>query len=169
MNNRVYLPNSESCFACGQSNVAGLQLRFFVEGEHTKAIFTPKPHHCGYPNVLHGGIVAALLDETMAWAANRAIARMTVTGELTVRYVQPVPGDRDIHAWAEVTKANRRLVYAIGALHDATGEVFARAEGRFLPLSAEQTLVIDEHLLYRGDEERVFDSLREEGNGADRR
>jgi len=164
---KVYLPNSESCFACGESNVAGLQLRFFVEDHRTKAIFKPKPHHCGYPNVLHGGVVAALLDETMAWAANRAITRMTLTGELTVRYVKPVPGDRDIHAWAEVTKVNRRLVYAIGALHDANGETFARGEGRFLPLSAEQTLLIDEHLIYRGGEERVFDSLRENGgNGS---
>lgn len=164
MKTKVYLPNSESCFACGESNVAGLQLRFFVEGNQTKAIFTPKPHHCGYPNVLHGGVVAALLDETMAWAANRAITRMTLTGELTVRYVKPVPGDRDIHASAEVTKVNRRLVYAAGALQDADGEVFARGEGRFLPLSAEQTLVIDDHLIYRGDEERVFDSLREQGD-----
>jgi uncharacterized protein (TIGR00369 family) len=163
MNNRLYLPNSESCFACGEANSAGLQLRFFVDGECTRAIFAPKTHHCGYPNVLHGGIVAALLDETMAWAANRAIARMTLTGELTVRYVKPVPGDRDIHAWAEVTKATRRLVRTAGTLQDADGEVFARGVGLFLPLSAEQTLHIDEHLIYRGGEERVFDSLRNGG------
>lgn len=158
--NRVYLPNSRSCFVCGEENIAGLQLRFYVDGEFTKTVFHPKPHHCGYPNVLHGGVVAALLDETMAWAANRAIARMTVTGELTVRYMKPVPGDRDILVWAEVLKSNRRLVQARAAVHDASGEEFARGEGRFLPMSAEETLFIDEHLIYRGGEERVFDSLR---------
>ena len=158
---RVYLPNSKSCFVCGEENIAGLQLRFYVDGELTKTVFHPKTHHCGYPNVLHGGVVAALLDETMAWAANRAIARMTLTGELTVRYMKPVPGDRDILVWAEVLKANRRLVQARAAIHDASGEEFARGEGRFLPLSAEETLLIDGHLIYRGGEERVFDSLRE--------
>lgn len=159
-NNKTYLPNSKTCFVCGEENIAGLQLRFYLEDGLTKTVFHPKPHHCGYPNVLHGGVVAALLDETMAWGANRALARMTVTGEITVRYLKPVPGDRDIHVWAEVTKANRRLVYARGVIHDASGEEFARAEGRFLPLSVEETLVIDDHLIYRGDEERVFDALR---------
>jgi uncharacterized protein (TIGR00369 family) len=110
--------------------------------------------------VLHGGVVAALLDETIAWAANRALARMTVTGELRVRYRKPVPGDREMLVWAEITKSNRRIAYGTGAIVDEQGEEYARAEGSFLPMSAEETLQIDEHLIYRGGEERVFDSLR---------
>ena len=81
----AFLPNSRSCFVCGEENIAGLQLRFFIEDGRIKTRFRPKPHHCGYPNVLHGGVVAALLDETIAWAANRALARMTVTAELRIR------------------------------------------------------------------------------------
>ena len=161
-NNRVYLPNSRSCFVCGEENIAGLQLRFFLEDNKVKTWFWPKAHHCGYPNVLHGGVVAALLDETIAWAANRAMARMTVTAELKIRYRKPVPGDRNVLVWAEITKANRRIAYGRGAVVDETGEEFARAEGSFIPLSAEQTLAIDDHLIYRGDEERVFDALRNE-------
>ncbi|HRI86823.1 MAG TPA: PaaI family thioesterase [Candidatus Hydrogenedentes bacterium] len=159
---RVYLPNSRSCFVCGEENIAGLQLRFFVEGDRVKTLFNPKAHHCGYMNVVHGGIVAALLDETIAWAANRALARMTVTAELNLRYLRPVPGDRETIVWAEITKSNRRIAYGQGAIMDHTGETYAKAEGSFLPLSAEETLVIDGHLVYRGGEERVFDSLRAE-------
>ncbi|MCC6154305.1 MAG: PaaI family thioesterase [Candidatus Hydrogenedentes bacterium] len=159
-NSPVYLPNSRSCFVCGEENIAGLQLRFFVEDDKIKTWFEPKAHHCGYPNVLHGGVVAALLDETIAWAANRALARMTVTAELKLRYRKPVPGDRRMLVWAEITKSSRRIAYGIGALVDESGEEFARAEGSFIPLSAEQTLAIDDHLIYRGGEERVFDILR---------
>lgn len=157
---RVYLPNSRTCFVCGEENSAGLQLRFFVEDGKVKTFFRPKPHHCGYRNVLHGGVVAALLDETIAWAANRALARMTVTGELRIRYRKPVPGDREMLVWAEITKSNRRIAYGAGAIVNEQGEEYARAEGSFLPMSAEETLQIDEHLIYRGGEERVFDSLR---------
>ena len=159
-NSPVYLPNSRSCFVCGEENIAGLQLRFFVEGDKIKTWFQPKPHHCGYPNVLHGGVVAALLDETIAWAANRSLARMTVTAELKLRYRKPVPGDRRMLVWAEITKSSRRIAYGIGAIVDEAGEEFARAEGSFIPLSAEQTLAIDDHLIYRCGEERVFDILR---------
>ena len=159
-NNRVYLPNSRTCFVCGEENHAGLQLRFFVEDGKVKALFQPKPHHCGYANVLHGGLVAALLDETMAWAANRALARMTVTAELKLRYRKPVPGNRPTLVWAEITKSNRRIAYGNSAIVDDTGEEYASAEGSFIPLSVEETLVIDDHLVYRGGEERVFDALR---------
>ncbi|MDZ4861464.1 MAG: PaaI family thioesterase [Candidatus Hydrogenedentes bacterium] len=159
---RVYLPNSRTCFVCGEENFAGLQLRFFVEDGRVKTLFRPKEHHCGYNNVVHGGIVAALLDETMAWAANRALARMTVTAELTVRYLRPVPGDRETIVCAEILRSNRRIAYGRAEIVDRHGQKYASAEGSFLPLSAEETLTIDEHLLYRGGEERVFDSLRPE-------
>ncbi|MFA6240819.1 MAG: PaaI family thioesterase [Candidatus Hydrogenedentales bacterium] len=163
-NDRVYLPNSKTCFVCGEENFAGLKLRFFVEGAAVKAVFSPMPHHCGYANVVHGGIVAALLDETMGWAANRAMARMTLTGELTVRYLKPVPGDRESVVSAEITRQSKRMVHVAAAVGDGNGTTYARAEGRFLPLSAEETRVIDSHLLYRGGEERVFASLYEGEN-----
>jgi uncharacterized protein (TIGR00369 family) len=157
---RVYLPNSRTCFVCGEENVAGLQLRFFVEEDRVKTTFYPKDYHCGYNNVVHGGIVAALLDETMAWAANRALSRMTVTAELNVRYLRPVPGDRETIVCAEITRSNRRIAYVRAEIVDHHRQKFATAQGSFLPLSAEETLAIDEHLLYRGGEERVFDTLR---------
>ena len=161
-NDKVYLPNSRTCFVCGEDNVAGLQLRFFIEGQCVKTIVRPKPHHCGYMNVVHGGIVAALLDETMGWAANRALARMTVTGELKVRYKLPVPGDRDLIVTAEITKSSRRVAYTRASITDDSGTEYATAEASFLPLSVDETRAIDGHLVYRGDEERIFDSLREQ-------
>jgi len=162
--NRVYLPNSKTCFVCGEENLAGLRLRFYVEGDAVKAVFSPMPHHCGFANVVHGGIVAALLDETMGWAANRAMTRMTMTGELTVRYMKPVPGDRESIASAEIVKLGKRMVYVTASVGDGNGATYARAEGRFLPLSAEETRLIDSHLVYRGGEERVFESLYEGEN-----
>lgn len=167
-NGRVYLPNSRTCFVCGEENVAGLQLRFFVENNTVLTHFMPKPHHCGYANVVHGGVVAALLDETMAWAANRALARMTVTAELNIRYLRPVPGDAQSLVWAEITRATRRIAYARGAVVDGAGTELARAEASFLPLSADETLNIDRHLVYRGDEERVFACLHDKTEQKDR-
>ncbi|MBI2433310.1 MAG: PaaI family thioesterase [Candidatus Hydrogenedentes bacterium] len=157
---RVYLPNSEACFVCGEENRAGLQVRFYVEDDVVKMPLTVREHHCGYKNVVHGGVVAAALDETMGWAAARSIKRMCITGELTVRYLQPVPADRELTVCGRTVRAHRRMVQTEGHIEDSQGAILARAEGRFLPLSVEETLQVDDALLYRGDEERVFDELR---------
>jgi hypothetical protein len=47
-----------------------------------------------------------------------------------------------------------------GELTDADDVVYAKAEGRFVPLTADATRVIDENLIYRGNEERLFDGAR---------
>jgi uncharacterized protein (TIGR00369 family) len=159
---KTYLPNSEHCFVCGEDNGAGLQTRFYVEDGVVKTKLTPKAHHCGYHNVVHGGVVAAVLDETMGWAAARAIERMCLTGELKVRYLKPVPGDRESVVTTDVVRSNKLLAHVKGEIVDAAGTVYARAEGKFLPLSAEATLEVDDNLIYRGGEERVFDRVRAE-------
>ena len=158
---RRYLPTSETCFVCGEENHAGLRVRFYVEDEKVKMPLKVAEHHCGFKNVVHGGVVAAALDETMGWAAARAIGRMCVTGDLTVRYLRPVPANEDLTVSAWVLRAHRRMVQTEGAMEDGNGTVYARAEGRFLPLTVEETLMVDDALRYRGDEEQVFAHLRE--------
>ena len=105
---------------------------------------------------MHGGIVATILDETMGWAANRAMRRMCMTADITVRYKMPVPGDVESVVCARVTKAAKRLVYLEGWIEGHDGQQLARAEARFMPLSAEETKLIDEHMIYRDGEERPF-------------
>ena len=158
---RAYLPTSQGCFVCGEENIAGLQTRFYVEDGLVKATLKPQEHHCGYPNVVHGGVVAAILDEAMAWAATCAIKRMCVTADLQVRYVNRAPADRETTVTTEVVRAEGRVARVKSTLTGDDGEVFANAEARFVPLSVEETLEVDDHLIYRGGEYRVFDELRE--------
>jgi len=155
------LPNSHTCFVCGEANQAGLQARFFVEDEVVKMHLDAEVHHCGYHDTVHGGIVAAALDECMGWAAARAINRMCVTGELTVRYLKRVPASRRMLVCAEVSRSHRRMVHTVGHIVDGDGTVYARAEARFMPLSVEETLEVDGALNYQGGEEDVFAELRE--------
>lgn len=161
-NDKMYLPNSAGCFICGDENEAGLRTRFFTEDGKVKTRVRPKVHHCGFEGVVHGGIVAAILDECMSWAAIRAINRMCQTGELTVRYLINVPDDRDLICVTDTEKANKRLVYTVGELIDDEGIVYATASAKFTPLTIEATLEVDDMLKYQGGDERVFDELRAE-------
>ena len=159
-NGTTPLPNSTWCFVCGEDNEAGLKTRFYIEDEYVKARIRPKDHHWGYKEVIHGGVLAAVLDECMGWAAARSISRMCVTAELTVRYIRNAPTDRELTVITKVEKSNRRLVTTTGEIVDAEGVRYATAKGKFTPLTVERTLEVDDLLNYTGGEERVFDELR---------
>lgn len=162
-NSKTYLPNSKTCFVCGEENPAGLRTRFYVDGDVVKTPLSPQEHHFGYKNIVHGGIIAAVLDECMGWAASRVIQRMCYTADLNIRYLRHVTGDHQLTACSEVVKGTRRLVQVRGWIEDENGTIHVRSEGRFVPLSIEDTLSVDDQLIYRGNEERVFDTLRNEG------
>jgi uncharacterized protein (TIGR00369 family) len=157
---KTFLPISKECFVCGEDNGAGLHTRFYVEDGLVKADLFAEPRHCGYRDIVHGGITAALLDECMGWAAARAIGRMCLTGELTVRYLKRVPCRQRLIACTEITKKTKWIVDVSATLTDEDGVCYAKAKGRFLPLSVEETLAVDDGLVYQGGEERVFSHLR---------
>ena len=135
-----YLPHSSGCFLCGDENACGARTRFFVREDTVRTRLSLPQHHNGYRNLAHGGILAGLLDETMGWAAT-VFSRehlFYVTGELTVKYVLPVPVAREIEIIARLIKDAGRIAYCQGELlHD--GKICLRAKGKFLPLTPEAT------------------------------
>jgi uncharacterized protein (TIGR00369 family) len=138
-----------------------LQTRFYVEEDCVKAVLDPREHHCGYINIVHGGVAAAIIDEAMGWAAARSLGLMCYTADLNIRYIKHVPADRPSIITTEVIRANKRLVQVRATLDDESGETYTEAEGRFLPMSPEESLKVDDMLIYRGGEERIFDHLRD--------
>ena len=63
--------NSKMCFVCGLKNSSGLHASFYeIEGDQLVALFTPCNEHQGYPDRMHGGLAATILDETIGRAMN---------------------------------------------------------------------------------------------------
>lgn len=123
------------CFGCGPGHPTGLQVRSFktVEGV-ASPILIPRQYE-GPPGTAHGGIVAAYLDEVLGATVLRTTARMAVTGELTVRYVKPVPTDTPIIGRGSLVADHGRYVDVEGRLEELrTGDVLATARGRFFPV-----------------------------------
>lgn len=118
------------CFVCGPDNPAGLRLRFRWEGEAAVAEFVPGEEHVGWERVVHGGILAAVLDDAMG---NVFYLRgyQALTARMEVRYRRPVrPRDHlVVRAWLAAEDA-RTLRTRAELLRD--GEVVCTAEGVFL-------------------------------------
>ena len=134
------LPHTHSCFVCGDANAAGLKLRFETDGRRVYTHFTPRPEHIGFRNVVHGGILSALLDEIMVWACMVVTKRAAYCAELNVRFLKPVrPGDHLVTTAELITNRRDRIYETAGDLKNEAGDVVATATGKYMPAKKEET------------------------------
>ena len=117
-----------TCFACGQANPIGLRLRFEADGEGIRAEFTPGPQYQGYEGLLHGGIVAAALDDAMANLFHMR-GRETVTARLEIRYRREAPIGQRLIVTARTTGERGRFFTAEATLALPDGTCLAEAQG----------------------------------------
>lgn len=156
------LPHSRDCFVCGEKNPAGFRGKFEVdENQHVYFRFRGHPTMQGYGTVMHGGLQATVLDETLGWATAISCQRMTVLAEITVRYMKRTPLETDLIVEGWTTSVSSRLVKAEGVIRDAEGTIYTRATGKYTALSLEETLFVDDHLLYHEGDVHIFEGAAE--------
>jgi uncharacterized protein (TIGR00369 family) len=107
-------PTSRTCFLCGRDNDSGLKMVWYNNNElnQVEANVTIPEHFNGYPGITHGGIVAAILDET----AGRAVMldgdfdNLFITLRLNVTYRKPTPTNKKLKVigWIE-KKGSRKM------------------------------------------------------------
>lgn len=127
----------QRCFVCGQRNPFGLHLVFLQEEQSIVADFQPREEHQGFPGVIHGGIVASVLDEALGRTSLLGgHPEWTMTGKLEVRYRRYVPYGPLLRVRATLESERRRMLQAKGVLTLASDEqtILAEACGIFLPL-----------------------------------
>jgi acyl-coenzyme A thioesterase PaaI-like protein len=132
-------PSYPGCPVCGSPDVNphSLAVRWEWE-ESTRTVvgrFRPGIHHLGYENRLHGGLLAALLDEAMAWACAVRMRSYCVTGDLQVRFKDAAPlGEPLVVSGRAEGDRWGRYVRATGEARAADGIVFATAGATFAAL-----------------------------------
>lgn len=128
---RRYAFADHNCFACGGQNPIGMHLEIELGEETARTEWVPNPNFVGWEEKVHGGILATLLDEVMAWAPSSHDA-WAVTAEMQIRFRAPAnPGERLV-ATGRVVEKRRRIYRVAGEVRGADGRLIAEAEGRFL-------------------------------------
>jgi len=122
-------PNSDHCFVCGRKNRMGLYMTFYDNGENEVcAEYTVAEDYQGYPGVVHGGVVAAMLDET--------VARVSMIGDphhfmmsvkLEVKYRHPVPTETPLKIVGRIVRLRGRLGKAVGEVILPDGTIAAES------------------------------------------
>lgn len=137
---RINGADDHYCFGCGRLNPYGLKLHFYPlpEGDGVWAPFTPQREREGYLGIVHGGIIATLLDEAMAWALYR-LDIWAVTGKMSLSFRKPVEVGVPARAIGRLKADRGRILEVAGELvREADGTVLAEAEAIFVRVPKSQ-------------------------------
>lgn len=124
----------QNCILCGEDNPLSLKLSF-EEGEQRNVFTTFHGHHWlqGYSNILHGGIICALLDSAMTHCLFAHNIK-AVTGEMKIRFLHPVPSQAKLRLSAQIDITMPPVYRVKGQIHH--GEtLMARSEAKFMQFS----------------------------------
>jgi uncharacterized protein (TIGR00369 family) len=127
------------CFVCEPSNQSGLRVPFSYDDEArvVHAEFAFGQEYSGSPRYVHGGVVLAVLDDAMAWAAIASAGRFAVVRETTTTFEHGVLLGEPYRVEAEVETAGSIRISASARVVDRNGRRCARARARLVVLSQE--------------------------------
>ncbi len=137
--------NSRSCFVCGVENVHGLHLKFYetAPGE-VQAEYVVPAHFQGYPGVVHGGVIASMLDEvTGRTLMHGDPPRFMVTARLSIRYRKPVPVGQPLRLIGHAGKDSGRVAEAKGEILGADGTLLAEADAVMVDIPESSLAAVD--------------------------
>ena len=122
------LENNENCFVCGKENKDGLKLDFIVKNKRITANFSFDSRFQGFSGIIHGGIIATILDEAMVKLAFE-LGFNSVSANLNINLKKPVkPGERVV-VTGEIIREFERKLKARAQLRKEDGTLAAEAEG----------------------------------------
>jgi acyl-coenzyme A thioesterase PaaI-like protein len=129
------LVDDQHCFVCGKKNAAGLQLDFELVGEaEVQTSFLPTKQFQGFRDIVHEGIIAAILDEVMVngvWL--RGIR--AVTGKLEVRLKSPARVGERLHFTGRILRDTGKTVEMESRAATSGGAIVAEASGLLVKVS----------------------------------
>ena len=136
----LQLPHTTGCLVCGRDNPHGLGLDLYVdEGSGlVRCKFTPTEHHTGFEHIVHGGLLATVVDEAMVWTATWRARRFCLCGEMTVRFRQGAAPGQMLNVEAIVDYSRPKLIETSAKIFDASGRLLTTASGKYIPLTPEQ-------------------------------
>ncbi len=131
------------CFICGVENPVGLHLHIYKTAPGVvEATYVAPAHFQGYPGVLHGGIVGAMLDELSGrslMGPDPMAPRFMFTAKLEIRYRKNVPIGVPLRIVGKAGKSRAKAAEAWAGIYNAqTDELLAEADALMINVPADQ-------------------------------
>ena len=131
------------CFICGLENPVGLHLHIYeTEPGVVETTYIAPEHFQGYPGVLHGGSVGAIIDEISGRAlmgSDPLNPRFMFTARLEVKYRKNVLICKPLKIVGRAGRAKSRSAESWAGIYDAaTDELLAEGTTVLMNVPADQ-------------------------------
>jgi acyl-coenzyme A thioesterase PaaI-like protein len=133
-------PNSHMCFICGVDNPVGLKLKIYeTEPGVIETNYTVPEHYQSYPGIVHGGIVATILDEISGRSlmGDPSKPRFMYTAKLEVKYRKNVPVGVPLKIVGKAGKSKGRMAEGWAGIYDPDGALLAEAHSLLIDIPQE--------------------------------
>ena len=128
---------NHQCFGCSPINAAGLKMTFATDGESVVSPLKVPGHLCGWDNLVHGGVIATILDEIMSWASIHLLKKIILTKSVSIDFIKPVFINKMLTAKGRVIEVrSKREALMEGVIINESNEVCARSQGTYVLFSA---------------------------------
>ncbi|MEE9523283.1 MAG: PaaI family thioesterase [Thermodesulfovibrionales bacterium] len=117
------------CFVCGKSNPNGLKVEFKNTANGVTAEFSAGKNLQGYKDIVHGGIIATLLDEASVKALLSKGIR-AVTAEITLRFKNPLFINENAIINADIGHERGKLFEIDAEIRKIDGEIIAQSRAK---------------------------------------
>lgn len=143
--------DNNDCFACGPDNESGLKMKFVTDDKSLFSWVIVPPHLCGWNHLVHGGIVATILDEIMSWTALHLLDKIILTKSIQIDFKKPIYVDRQVKAEGKILrKTSDREALLEGSIYNDQDELCARSKGTFALFTLEamrKKKILDERII----------------------
>jgi len=125
------LEDDNYCFVCGEKNPSGLNLKFSLRDGKILTEFTPQKIHQGYKDIVHGGIISALIDEAMVQAALKN-GIPAITAEITIRFKRPLMVGEKTIVEATIEDIKRKTIETSARIKTMDNTLIAEGHAKLL-------------------------------------
>ena len=130
---KIPISNDSNCFACGSINSCGLQMKFYSHEQSVISWLSVPNHLCGWDNLIHGGVISTILDETMSWSAIYLLKKIILTKSMTIDFMKPIYVGTKLKAEGRISKhISEREALMEGFLYNEAGELCAKSRGTYV-------------------------------------
>ncbi len=119
------------CFVCSKINPKGLHLSFrYLESGVAVANFTLEREYEGYPGIVHGGILAAILDDAMG-NIEYLKGYVAYTAEMNIRYLKSsyIGEKLTVRGW--IKSIHHKIVETYGDIRDKEGNIKVKSRAKY--------------------------------------
>ncbi len=143
------------CFGCSPINAHGLRMKFFTDDKALFSWLKVPGHLCGWDNLVHGGVLATILDEAMGWTAIHFLKRFALTHSMALEFNKSVHIGEEVRVEARVLEVRgSREATVEGFIYKGEDTLCAKSTGAFRLFTAQAMLrlgMMDEEALKRFD------------------